>query len=168
MLTLELALRPSRVVTLTYAYCDPDTDAELTAEWTGPFEAALARGVEVLAAKRCADGRYAWYAEETGEAYLSTGETVAELGAAHLDFGWRLPTDSARRRSASSLYSLWYAGDFDPEAIDHDRITALQQEAAEHCDVALVETCRLALAGDGGAYVRAVVLIVDALAEAGQ
>ena len=148
--------RRARITTLTYSFCDPHTDAECTAAWTGPFEAALARGAEVLDATRCDDGRYAWYTQETGEAYLSTPETVAELGAAHIDFGLYGETTSA------SLCSLWCAGDFDSEPVDHDRIRALQIEAGEHADYDLVETCERALDGDGAAYVEAAVLIVEA------
>jgi hypothetical protein len=117
MLNVSLELRPCRITTLTYAYLDPDTDAECAAEWTGPFEAALARGIEVLGAQRCEDGRFAWYAEETQEAYLSTDETVAELGAAHIDFGLY------GERSAD-LYSLWCAGDFDSEVAEREQLAA--------------------------------------------
>lgn len=156
-MNLSLQQRRSRITTLSYSYCDPDTDAELTAEWTGPFDAALARGVDVLDATRCDDGRFAWYAQETGEAYLSTAETVAELGAAYID----LP-DAQAHASATSPYSLWCAGDIDSEPVDHERIRALQQEAGEHFDQDLVDTCQRALDGDGEAYVAAVVLIVEA------
>jgi hypothetical protein len=113
---LSLQQRRSRITTLTYTFVNPDTDAECTAAWYGPLESALARGVEVLGAKRCDDGRFAWYAQETGEAYLSPAETVAELGAAYID----LPGEQARA-GATSLYSLWCAGDFDSEAIDRRR-----------------------------------------------
>jgi hypothetical protein len=158
---MQLSLQQRRsIATLTYAYLDPGTDAECTADWTGPLASAVARGIEVLGAQRCDDGRFAWFAQETGEAYLSTAETVGELGAAYID-----QPEAKAQASATSLYSLWCAGDFDSEAVPRERIEALQLEAGEHFDADLVATCQRALDGDGAAYVAAVVLIVEAQVE---
>lgn len=79
--------------TIEYTYV-----SENDGTWTGDRSAAIARGVEALAANECEDGTYIYRASdaEGGDYYVVTADEVAELGAALLD-----------GRSLSEAYSIW-------------------------------------------------------------
>ncbi len=141
-------------VTVRYAATD-ESHTEHVYSWTGPRAAAIERGAEELDAVKLANGRYAYYADETSSVWSTTASSLAELGGAMID-------SEAEGNARGDIHSLWCAGDFDGVELLEDEIEAHKLGAGEAGDFEMVSTCTRALGGDSEALVSCAGFIAEA------